>query len=304
MIESCVFRGTEGFKIKNNRIQAILLKAGGKIASLQKDSTEYLYQGHSKEFIQPRFEGNFGEYDLSGFDDMVPTINAGFIQDGVFAGVRMADHGEIWALNWKVNAGQEEIRAEIDGVRLPYHLSKQLTLRENILVIQYELRNTSEFAFPCLWAAHMLIAANENTRIVSAEGKRTVRSTLDMSSRLNGFGAVHTWPETRDKNDSSYFIDRLLSRDMKTCEKYYFEGPFKNGEIRIVNPDMIIRFDSVTVPYVGIWLNSNGYKDQYNIGIEPATTPMDSPENARQWGYPAELSGHGVIRWKLEIEVE
>jgi galactose mutarotase-like enzyme len=297
-----MFRGAEGFRIKNDRIQAVLLKKGGKVVSLQKEGAEYLYQGRSKEFIQPRFEGNFGEYDLSGFDDMVPTINAGFIQDGIFAGVHMADHGEVWALGWKVEAGMEEIRAEIDGVRLPYHLSKRLTLRENVLSIQYELRNKGEFAFPCLWAAHMLIAANENTRIIPAENKKTIRSTLDMSSRLGGFGVVHAWPETRDRKDASYFLDRLPPRDAKVCEKYYFEDPFKNGELRITDPGMIIRFDPETVPFVGIWLNSNGYKDQYNMGIEPATAPMDSPENAKQWGYPSELQGYGVLRWKLEIE--
>jgi galactose mutarotase-like enzyme len=302
MTESCVFRGAEGFSIKNDRIEAVLLRAGAKIASLRKNGVEYLYQGRSKTFMQPRFEGNFGEYDLSGFDDMVPTINAGFIQDGIFAGVHLADHGEVWALGWKVEAGVEEIRAEVDGVRLPYHLSKRLTLRENVLSIQYELRNKGEFAFPCLWAAHILIAADENTRIIPAEIKKAVRSTLDMSSRLGGFGAVHAWPETRDRRDVPYFLDRLPPRDAKVCEKYYFEGPLKDGRIRIRDPDMIIRFDPETVPFAGIWLNSNGYKDQYNMGIEPATAPMDSPENAKQWGYPAELQGHGVLRWTLEIE--
>jgi hypothetical protein len=40
-----------------------------------------------------------------------------------------------------------------------------------------------------------------------------------------------------------------------------------------------------------------------NIGIEPSTAPLDSPENARQWGYPALLEGHGEIRWRPEIEI-
>jgi hypothetical protein len=302
VIETCVFRGTEGVRIKNDRIQAVLLKTGGKIASLQKNGVEYLYQGHSKEFIRPQFEGNFGEYDLSGFDDMVPTINAGLIQSGVFTSVNMADHGEIWALDWKVETGTEEIRADIDGVRLPYHLSKQLTLQENSLFIQYELQNKSAFAFPCLWAAHMLINANEHTRIIPGDVFSKVRVSLDMLSRLNGFGSLHTWPETTGRNGDRYYLDRLQKREAGVCEKYYFDGSFKNGEIRIINPDMVIRFDPEAVPYVGIWLNSNGYKDQYNMGIEPATAPLDSPENAKQWGYSAELPGHGVIRWRLEIK--
>jgi hypothetical protein len=29
---------------------------------------------------------------------------------------------------------------------------------------------------------------------------------------------------------------------------------------------------------------------------------MDSPENARQWGYAAELKGQELVKWRLEIE--
>ncbi|MDR2184200.1 MAG: hypothetical protein LBO80_00815 [Treponema sp.] len=303
MVDTCLFRGAEACILRNDRLAVVVLKIGGKIASIRKDDREYLYQGRSEEFIPPQFEGDFGKFDLSGFDDMVPTINAGFIQDGVFAGVHMADHGEVWALGWNLEAGSDAIRADVDGVRLPYHFSKELKLHDNVLSVEYRLCNKSEFAFPCLWAAHMLINAGEDTRIIPAECGGLVRSTLDMSSRLKGFGALHSWPETRDRNGCAYHLDRLAPRDAGVCEKYYFEGPLRNGEIGIMNPGMTIRFDPKTIPYLGIWLNSKGYKDQYNIGIEPSTAPLDSPENARQWGYPALLEGHGEIRWRLEIEI-
>jgi galactose mutarotase-like enzyme len=303
MTEACIFRGTEAYALQNEHLRVVLLKYGGKVASIQKNGREYISQGQSKEFIVPEFEANFGEYDLSGFDDMVPTVNAGYIQDGVFAGVRMADHGEIWALRWRVTTEVNEIRAEVDGVRLPYSLSKRLSLQGNTLSIQYELWNKTEIPFPCLWAAHMLINANENTRFVPAGAGNAIRSTLDMFSRLNGFGAVHSWPETKDRKGNPYYLDRLLPRNAGTCEKYYFEGACGAGELRVTDPDMILRFDPAVTPYLGIWLNSDGYKGQYNIGIEPATAPLDSPENARQWGYAAELKGQELIKWHLEIEL-
>ncbi|MDR1389107.1 MAG: hypothetical protein LBJ31_03945 [Treponema sp.] len=303
MTESILFRKTRAFSLRNEHIQAVLLKAGGKIASLKKDGNEYLYQGHSKEFTPSQFEGDFGSCDLSGFDDMVPTINAGYIQSGVFSGVHMADHGEVWAVDWDVEEGTDEITASADGVRLPYRISKTLTLKENVLIINYELRNKSPFSFPCMWAAHMLINADENTRFASADSINGIRASLDMSSALNGFGALHEWPQTKDKHGRAYYLDRLGTRDSKVCEKYYFDSRLKTGEIRVENPAMKIRFDAETIPYLGIWLNSNGYKDQYNIGIEPASAPMDSPENAKQWGYSAELQGGACMRWKLEIEV-
>jgi hypothetical protein len=227
---------------------------------------------------------------------------AASIQSGVFAGVHMADHGEIWAPDWDIQCKAETLQASVDGVCLPYVLQKELSLSGNSLVIQYELKNKSAFTFPCLWAAHMLVNANENTRIIPGDDFSEVRVTLDMLSRLNGFGSLHSWPETVDRNGEPYRLDRLQKRGAGVCEKFYLNGVCKSGEVRIENPDMCIRFDSLVIPYLGIWLNSNGYKNQYNIGIEPATAPMDSPESVKQWGYPAELPGKGGIGWRLEIK--
>jgi hypothetical protein len=303
MTEAYLFRGTEAYVLRNKDLRVVLLKYGGKVASIQKNGREYLSQGRSREFIVPEFEANFGEYDLSGFDDMVPTVNAGYIQDGVFAGVHLADHGETWALRWRAAAGTNEIHAEVDGVRLPYCLSKHLSLEGSSLIIQYELRNKTDFSFPCLWAAHILINANENTRFVPTGFGGVIRSSLDMYSKLNGFGAVHSWPETKDREGNPYHLDRLSPRNAGVCEKYYFEGAHgAGGEVRVTDPGLILRFDPAIIPYLGIWLNSDGYKNQYNIGIEPATAPMDSPENARQWGYAAELKGQELVKWRLEIE--
>jgi len=301
-VESCEFRGAKAYALHNDNLRVVLLEYGGKIASIQKGGREYLYQGHSKEFIVPRFEASFGECDLSGFDDMIPTVNAGFIQDGVFAGVPMADHGEIWALKWRIHENTGEILSEVDGIRLPYCLHKRLTLQKNILVIKYELRNKTDYSFPCLWAAHIMIHANENTRFIPSGHDGSIRSTLDMNSKLGGFGALHSWPLTKDREGNPYYLDRLSSRHSGICEKYYFEGPC-GSEIQIRNPDMILRFVSKKNPCLGVWLNSDGYKDQYNIGIEPATAPYDSPETARQWGYPAVLEGEEVIKWQLEFEI-
>jgi len=301
-VEKGMFRGTEAFFLKNDSICVTLLKSGGKVASILKGDLEYLYQNPSPEYIYPEYEKEFGSLDCSGFDDMVPTINAEYVSDGVFAGVYLPDHGEVWALEWKVDPGEDFLEAAVHGVRLPYMIRKKLRLRENTLVIDYELENMTEFAFPCLWAAHILIKASQETRIVLPEENRRVIVAFDMHSKLNGFGAVHSWPETTSKNGDLYFIDRLSQENSGVCEKFYFDGPCKGGEILLENPDMRIRFDPELTPYVGVWLNANGYKDQYNIAVEPASAPMDSPETAKQWGYNSLIGPMSKMSWSMEME--
>ncbi len=303
MIKKIVYRGADAYCLQNDTLSAVMLRSGGKVASFKKGNNEFLFQGRSERSIDPIFEGDFGACDLSGFDDMVPTINAGYIEGGVFDGTKLADHGEVWALDWEISMEGEALKAETSGVRLPYRIKKKLFLTPSFLRMEYELSNPTQFALPCLWAAHMLICAKEETRIMNV-GIQEVRSTLDMHSNLNGFGALHSWPETTDRQGNPYFLDRLATPYAMCCEKYYFEGKLEQGIVKIKNPDLTLRFDSNIVKHLGIWLNSNGYKGQYNIGIEPATAPMDSPRTAKEWGYQSELAPKQAISWFLELEPE
>ena len=301
-VEKGIFRGTEAYFLKNDSICVTLLSSGGKVASIRKGDLEYLYQNPSPDYIYPEFGKEFGSLDCSGFDDMVPTINAGYISDGVFAGIHLVDHGEVWALDWDVDPGNDFLKMSVHGVRLPYMLRKKLMLNKNTLVIDYELENKTEFAIPCLWAAHILIRATPETRIVVPEENKQVIVASDMCSKLNGFGTVHSWPETKDKNGNRYSIDRLSPENSGICEKFYFDGPCTGGVVGLENPDMRIRFDPVLTPYLGVWLNANGYKDQYNIAVEPASAPMDSPEIAKQWGYDSMIEPKSIMSWSMEME--
>ena len=301
MVTQCSFRKAPGLVLENDRIRVAILEWGGKIASIQRNGFEYLAQGGTKHYRKPVFGGGYGEFDVSGFDDMLPNINEGYVKSGIWRGTLMPDHGEVWALTSRLTQEGEKVVSEVSGVYLPYRLWKEISLDGDTLNIQYRLSNPTEFVMPCAWAAHILINANENTRIRMRDDCGFIRNALDMHSRLGGYGTVHDWPECEDRNGNRYHIDRLDKRGAEVCEKYYFANALKNRVVYIKNPNMTIDFSSAATPYLGIWLNSSGYLGQYNIGIEPATAPMDSPEYAKDWGVAAELEPFETLRWHIAM---
>jgi len=45
------------------------------------------------------------------------------------------------------------------------------------------------------------------------------------------------------------------------------------------------------------------WADQYNLGIEPATSGMDSPEQAAKHSMATVLGAHSSLKWQLKISV-
>jgi len=301
MIRQCFFRNAPGFTLENEMLRVVILEWGGKIASIQRNGVEYLVQGGTAPYLEPCFGGAYGGFEVNGFDDMLPTINECYVKGGIWRSALMPDHGEVWALTSRLIPEDEKITSEVSGVYLPYRLQKEISLNGDTLSIQYRLSNPTEFVMPCLWAAHILINADEETSFEIGDDCRRIRSSLDMHSKLGGYGAVHQWPECEDRQGNRYWIDRLDKRGAGVCEKYYFADPFQKRVVHVKNPNMTIDFSSPATPYLGIWLNSSGYLDQYNIGIEPATAPMDSPECAKEWGAAAQLEPYQTLCWHISM---
>ena len=304
MIDKCVFCGKEGFVLWNARIKATIIETGGKLLSLVFDGKEILDQGkNSNEIIETKLGGSYLDMALRGMDDMIPNINEGFISNGEWAGTPLYDHGEVWPLHWSIKeTTQDSIEASVTGIHMPFKVKKTFRLEDDRLHIDYALSNPTQFEMPCVWAAHTLLIADEKTRIHVPEGYDKIRTTLDLNSKLAGYGALHTWPETTDRQGNEYFLDRLDPFD-KSCEKYYFLSKSRDTCVEITNPNLKINFRSENDMYLGIWLNSFGLSDVQHIGIEPATAPMDTPVSAREWGSNPFIKPYNTLTWEMEFVI-
>jgi hypothetical protein len=55
------------------------------------------------------------------------------------------------------------------------------------------------------------------------------------------------------------------------------------------------------VPYLGVLPNEGGWRDHYNIFLEPCTASFDRPDVARYRGEGATLPGGSTYEWHLDI---
>ena len=58
------------------------------------------------------------------------------------------------------------------------------------------------------------------------------------------------------------------------------------------------------LPYLGIWVNEGGYKDQYNIAPEPGTGALDRLDIAKQWNRVSVLKAKSEYSWYLNITLD
>lgn len=153
--------------MQNADIRAVILpELGGKIGSLVSLRTgrEFLLQHADRPYRRARYADPMGDYDISGFDECLPTVSECPYPDPPFAAAIMPDHGEVWSRPWKLEIRGEELILEMEGVRLPYRLRRKTRLAGPVLELDYEITNTGNHPFKYLWSAHPLLTVQAAPR--------------------------------------------------------------------------------------------------------------------------------------------
>ena len=103
--------------------------------------------------------------------------------------------------------------------------------------------------------------------------------------------------------------DRLLPYQAGGATyKYYFLDAMPEGMCGCVytanDHRFVLEFDSKKVPYLGVWLNSGGFKDIYNLALEPCTAPFDTPIRAQERNCGSILKSGEIQQFSVKIVVE
>ena len=118
---------------------AIVPEHGAKMASLVHKVTgrECFFQMPGEKFRKGTYAGPYPDGEMSGFDEMFPTITECFCDVEPWAGVKMPDHGEVWSLPWKCEISGLEVRTSVHGVRFPYVLTRTVSFaRANTILLR------------------------------------------------------------------------------------------------------------------------------------------------------------------------
>ena len=304
------YKDVDGIVLENSELRAILLpQSGSKIASImyKPREAELLWQESDAKFPKSEYGQPFGRAQSFGFDEMFPTINACRYAGGVWDGVPLPDHGEVWSLPWHYEIEGERLRLWVYGVRLPYLLEKTVALNDNTLTIEYAVTNLSPFPLDYLWAAHPLFNLTPGARLLLPPAMTKILNAYS-GEPLRDYGRLYDFPAATLDDGRVVDLATLAAPDGVGRQKYYFAAPLSEGWCGLRDPgrNLAIRlsFPPEVVRYLGIWFNQGWWEQQYNVALEPATAAMDQPDLAKARNMSSTLPPHGKHAWFLRLAVK
>lgn len=306
-ISSSQYKNKKSVVLENDRIRAeFIADPGAKMVSLlgKHSGYEFLVQRSEGVYKDQPFDGLYTDGECSGFDDMFPTIDVCEYTHYPWAGVKMADHGEVWSLPWQEQVHADSVTFIVEGIRFPYTLQKRIRFAgDNVLRIQYTLLNNSDHDFEFLWAGHFMINMEEGMQVSVPSDCTKAISILTNTTRP--YGEVMDWPLFKDNDGAAYRADISRPPASSGFEKYYFKDKLTEGWCVLDYPGgtkkLKISFSADTVPYLGILMNENGWGNLYNIFIEPCTVCYDRPDVARQYGQVSKVAPRGQYQWHIDL---
>jgi len=257
----------------------VLPLRGGKIVSLlDHRGVEWLAQPDRPVRAPARPGDDFLESEMAGWDECAPTI-----VECVVGGVILADHGELWT---KAFERTETGVAAVDDT-LGYRFSRNIVPTSEGLRLEYRAESLGD-AIPFLWAAHPQFTAPAGTRIRLPGHVRKVVDVL-----------APGLPEF-DWSDDLGSIDALEPSGYRKLYVHPDERVFEVGLIRPDGIELTVHW-SQECPYVGLWFDRFGYRDEPVIAIEPTTAYFDSLETAVGLDRAPMIESGETLSWWVEL---
>jgi galactose mutarotase-like enzyme len=278
---------------------AVLPGLGAKIASLvyKPQNFEVFFQPVNGRYDLPAYGDEFSAYDTSGSDEMFPTID--ICNDIANPTTQWPDHGEIWALPWHCMFDSKGLYGRVQGVMHNYIFERHITLNGNEVNLAYRITNKDNRLLYGLWAFHGLVAVDEQTEIL-LPGVNKVINVHD-SALLGAVDTLHFYPV----NATGIELNKIAPASTKKSEKYYVNGLVQEGNCSLLlNKKQLeyqLLFNPKKLPYLGVWINEGGFKNEYNVALEPCNGFYDTAEMAAKNGTLTPLKPGQSITFNLNI---
>lgn len=279
------------------KVQSIFDKRAGKEILLQSDRPDYRAASYGDPF--PRG-------DMSGFDEVFPTIDECFYPAGPWKGTLIPDHGEVWALPWDCRIDGDRVKFSVHGIRFPYRLEKTVEfLRDDCFRMSYWVENLSCFDLYSIWCPHPFFKVEDlSTHVILPPSVRDVISTCPLENKLESYGSIHTWPIARLKDGSLYDISDVKDPPYPgKCEKFYALQTPEEGWCALQNKrsgyTVGLSYPVNQLPYLGVW--EGIIDDTYVTALEPVTGALDRLDLAMLAGKAGLLQAGSSVEWYLNI---
>lgn len=283
---------------------------GAKIVSLfdKTAGREWLLPPVERPFQPVAYAASFVDQDMSGWDEMFPTIDAcAYPDDGPYRGAALPDHGEVWSLPWSIEASDNAISLTAWGRALPYRLTRTARMPDDrTLRLTYQAVNTGPEPFDALWAAHPQFAVDNATRIVLPPSVNRVVN-VHAGEEFPTVGHTCSWPHAETASGQVMALDRIGPASLRRCRKFYTSPDTSVGWAALqqgANGNWLrLSWDAADVPYLGIWIDEGVYNDAPTAALEPSTGYYDRVTLAQSNGRITRFLPGEPRRWHLNIEV-
>ncbi|MCC6805445.1 MAG: hypothetical protein IT319_21375 [Anaerolineae bacterium] len=270
---------------------------------------EWLLPSNDGRFQPVAYAASFVEQDMSGWDEMFPTIErCVYPVEGAYFGAELPDHGEVWALAWKHDENiMDGVCLRVSGRVLPYTLSRTLrVVGERTLRLSYEVVNTGDEPLVALWATHPQFNVDDTTRIVLPDTVQHVINVLP-TEELPATGQLCAWATTTTPAGERLQLDRIGSASGHKHRKLYLppEQPVSWAGLQQSGDGAWLRlsWDTNAVPYLGVWVDEGAFNSAATAALEPSTGYYDSLTRAWQNNRVVRLIPNSMCRWSLDLEL-
>lgn len=296
-IQEIRYKGISALSLEGGGLRATILPSqGAKLASLVRlsDGKELLAVKAGEHYRALSYDGDYVSSECSAFDDMFPTVDPYTPTVGSYKGVTYPDHGEVCRIPYAWSAEGACIHLRSASRRFPLQYDKRVLVREDALILAYDIQNQADVPFPFLWAGHIMLRGEDGMRLLTP-------FTEDSPTELM-FG-----PEGAEL--SRLPKDRLMgfAPGEGAAYKFYYTEPMKEGRFGVSYPDgsaLLFTVDEKKLPYLGIWLNNGAFQDMYSITPEPCSVPFDSPEKAAARGARSIIPPRASFSFEMKITLK
>lgn len=278
----------EAFILENNILKISILKnLGSKIASIynKEKNLELLFQPSLNKYDKPKLSEPFANYDTSGIDEILPTIDPCYYPNSYR---KLNDHGDIWAQKWETRIEDNSLISKVRCDSLKLDLIRKVTLKDREIKFDYQLINPTEQELYYLWAFHGLFNYEENI-------------FLDFPFKEEIVNVINNKEYDFDYKELSQYPDGK-------SYKFYFRDEIPEGRLDVIfrNSNLVVEyeFDTEINKYLGVWITKGGFKGEYNFAIEPTSGYYDSLERAYKNNKASKIGSKDIVNWSLKLRIK
>jgi len=250
----------------------------------------------------------FEKQDMSGWDDMFPTISAcDYPGPGENHGAPLPDHGEVWSLPWPVTqACGDRLAFSVEGRALPYRLSRSMEFgAPATLLLSYQLENLGQESMPYIWAAHPQFASGLEAEVVLPAHIRQVCNTLPATWGWGAPETIYDWPNAAGLNGNAVRIEHIGPPRLQKARKFFTlpdARPSWATLVRHTEQDWLrLEWNPEEVPYFGLWVDEGALNHVSVAAPEPTTGFYDSLALAWDKKEVTVIEAGAVQAWTLKI---